>query len=188
MENYPNWKRIVPERTDATHYVSFLDDRAERLQRYLKSIPDDREHNNGVKLSRLTEVPDNLHFESSNGMLFSIRAEFDPAWGDLSFVVRKEFLLRLLDFGHRKIELNDAFGPIVGTGGTGQYIAMPLHIKKPQAQTEQKTDEAAAAQSEVQSEVQTEQAAPQITIASPESAKLGYDGQSSLQSATAESK
>ena len=77
-ENYPNWKRVIPERNDTTHYVSFQDDRAEKLQRYLKSIPDDREHNNGVKLSRLPEVPDNLHLESSNGMLFSILAEFDP--------------------------------------------------------------------------------------------------------------
>ena len=110
-ENYPNWMRVVPERTATTHYVSFQDDRAERLTRYLKSIPDDKEHNNGVKLSRLPEVPDNLHLESSNGMLFSILAEFDPNWGDLSFSVRKEFLLRLLDVGHRKIELNDSFGP-----------------------------------------------------------------------------
>ncbi len=150
-ENYPNWKRVVPERTEATHYVSFQDDRAERLTRYLKSIPDDKEHNNGIKLSRLPEVPDNLHLESSNGMLFSILAEFDPNWNDLSFCVRKEFLLRLLEAGHRKIELNDAFGPIVGTGGSGQYIAMPIITKKAQAQTEQTP------------EAQPEQAAPQST-------------------------
>ena len=140
-ENYPNWKRVVPERTEMTHYVSFLDDRAEKLLRYLKSIPNDKEHNNSVKLSRLPEVPDNLHLESSNGMLFSILAEFDPNWGDLSFSIRKEFLLRLLDAGHRKIELNDAFGPIVGTGGTGQYVAMPLYIKNPKPQTEQRGEQ-----------------------------------------------
>ena len=168
-DNYPNWKRVVPERTEATHYVSFQQDRAEKLQRYLKSIPDDKEHNNGVKLSRLPEVPDNLHLESSNGMLFSILAEFDPTWNDLSFTIRKEFLLRLLDAGHRRIELNDAFGPIVGTGGTGQYIAMPLYVKKPQAQTEQKTDESAPVQPEAQPAVQVEQAAPQPIPKSPES-------------------
>ena len=168
-DNYPNWKRVVPERNEKTHYVSFQQDRAEKLQRYLKSIPDDKEHNNGVKLSRLPEVPDNLHFESSNGMLFSILAEFDPTWNDLSFTIRKEFLLRLLDAGHRRIELNDAFGPIVGTGGTGQYIAMPLYVKKPQAQTEQKTDESAPVQPEAQPAVQVEQAAPQPIPKSPES-------------------
>ncbi len=140
-ENYPNWKRVVPERTEKTHFVCFQEDRAEKLQRYLKSIPDDREHNNSVKLNRLSEVPDNLQLESSNGMLLSILAEFDPNWGDLSFSVRKEFLLRLLDAGHRRIELNDAFGPIVGTGGTGQYIAMPIIPRKPQAQNEQKSEQ-----------------------------------------------
>jgi len=168
--NYPNWKRVVPERTAATHYVSFQDDRAERLQRYLKSIPDDKEHNNAVKLSRLPEVPDNLHLESSNGMLFSILAEFDPTWNDLSFCVRKEFLLRLLDAGHRKIELNDAYGPIVGTGGTGEYIAMPIITKRPQAQTEQSPEEATSAQTDVKPEIQTEQNEPQPIPESMESA------------------
>ena len=74
-------------------------------------------------------------------MLFSILAEFDPNWNNLCFCVRKEFLLRLLEAGHRKIELNDAYGPIVGTGGSGQYIAMPIITKKAQAQNEQKPEQ-----------------------------------------------
>jgi len=168
-ENYPNWMRVVPERTAATHYVSFQDDRAERLVRYLKSIPDDKEHNNAVKLSRLSEVPDNLHLESSNGMLFSILAEFDPNWNNLSFCVRKEFLLRLLEAGHRKIELNDAYGPIVGTGGSGQYIAMPIITKKAQAQNEQKPEQVEPTQTDVKPEVQTEQSEPRPITESTES-------------------
>ena len=143
-ENYPNWKLVVPERTEKTHYVSFQPDRAERLMRYLKSIPDDKEHNNAVKLSRLPEVPDNLPLESSNGMLFSILAEFNDNWDDLSITVRKEILLHLLNAGHTRIELNDAYGPIVGTGGTGRYIAMPIRSMKTQtAASEQKQKEAA---------------------------------------------
>jgi hypothetical protein len=138
-ENYPNWKLVVPERTEKTHYVSFLPDRAERFQRYLKGIPDDPQNNNGIKLSRLSEVPNNLHLESSNGMLFSVLAEFDPNWGDLSVIVRKEFLVHLLNAGHTRIELNDAYGPVVGTGGTGQYIAMPIRQAKPQTAPEAKT-------------------------------------------------
>ena len=150
-ENYPNWKLVVPERTEKTHYVSFLPDRAERLQRYLKGVPDDPQNNNGIKLSRLPEVQDNLHLESSNGMLFSVLAEFDDAWGDLSFTVRKEFLAHLLNEGHTRIELNDAFGPIVGTGGTGQFIAMPIRTSKPQtAASEQMTEEVASPQTEPQ--------------------------------------
>jgi len=175
-EHYPNWKRVVPERNDKTHYVSFQDDRAEKLQRYLKSIPDDKEHNNGVKLSRLPEVPDNLHLESSNGMLFSILAEFDPNWGDLSFSIRKEFLLRLLDAGHRRIELNDAFGPIVGTGGTGQYVAMPLYIKNPKPQnvqtveqTEAQPEQSVSVETDTKAAVQPEQTAPQPIPESTES-------------------
>ena len=175
-ENYPNWKRVVPERNDKTHYVSFQEDRAEKLQRYLKSIPDDKEHNNGVKLSRLPEVPDNLHLESSNGMLFSILAEFDENWGDLSFSVRKEFLLRLLDAGHRKIELNDAFGPIIGSGGTGQYVAMPLYVKNPKPQTvqtveqtEAQPEQSVSVEADTKAIVQPEQTAPHPITESTES-------------------
>jgi len=143
-ENYPNWKLVVPERKATTHYVSFQPDRAERLQRYLRGVPDDPQNNNGIKLSRLPEVPDNLHLESSNGMLFSILAEFDENWGDLSFTIRKEFLAHLLAEGHTRIELNDAYGPIVGVGGTGQYIAMPIRPMKTQtAASEQKQEKTA---------------------------------------------
>ena len=149
-ENYPNWNRVVPERTEKTHYVSFLPDRAERLQRYLRGVPDDPQNNNGIKLSRLPEIPDNLHLESSNGMLFSVLAEFDPNWDELSFIVRKEFLAHLLAEGHTRIELNDAYGPIVGTGGTGQYIAMPIRPMKTQtAASEQKQEEPAPETKEI---------------------------------------
>ena len=143
-ENYPNWKAVVPERKATTHHVSFQQDRAERLQRYLKSVPDDPKNFNGITLGRLPEVPDNLHLESSNGMLFSILAEFDENWGDLHFTVRKENLLHLLNEGHTRIELNDEFGPFIGTGGMEQYIAMPIRLAKPRAEN-----------------AQTEQAAPQ---------------------------
>jgi hypothetical protein len=102
-------------------------------------------------------------------MLFSILAEFDPNWGELNFSIRKEFLQRLLDAGHRKIELNDAYGPIVGTGGTGEYIAMPIITKKAQTQTEQESEQAVSTQTDVKPEVQTEQNEPQPITESTES-------------------
>ena len=77
-------------------------------------------------------------------MLFSILAEFDENWGDLSVTIRKEFLAHLLNAGHMRIELNDAYGPIVGTGGTGQYLAMPIRPMKTQtAASDQKQEETA---------------------------------------------
>ena len=153
--NYPNWKRIVPERTATTHHVSFTEESTERLKRYLKAVPDDPKHLNAVKLSRLPGAPDHLNLASSNGMLVSILAEFDDSWGSLSFSVRKDYLIHLLNAGHTRIELNDAFCPVVGTGGNGQYIVMPLcSASKPQAATEQKPQEAV---------VQSEQTAPQTS-------------------------
>ena len=151
--NYPKWKQIVPERTDATHYVNIQDDQAEHLMRYLKNIPDDPRNFNSVKVSRLPDAPDNFHLESSNGMLFNIHAEFDPNWNGLAFRVRKEFLLHLLDAGHRKIELNDELSPIVGTGGCGKYITMPIRSAKPKQE--------ASNQMETQTNIHPEQDEPQ---------------------------
>lgn len=167
-ENYPNWKLVVPTRTDKTHYVSFQQDRAEMFQRYLRGVPDDPKKPTTIKLSRLAEVPDNLQLESSNGMLFSICAEFDPNWGDLIFGVRKDILAHLLSEGHTRIEINDALSPLVGTGGMGQYVAMPVFDKKMQAQTEQKANESAPVQTKIQPAVQNEQPAPQTTEPSTE--------------------
>ena len=99
-------------------------------------------------------------------------AEFDPNWCDLSFSVRKEFLLRLLDAGHRKLEINDTYGPIVGTGGTGMYIVMPLRPTSVQAQSEQKQEQNASAQTDVNPEVQTEQREPQNIPETTESTQI----------------
>ena len=167
-ENYPNWKRVVPERTDATHYVRFNQDVAEQLQRYLKCIPDDPRQTTSVKLSRLPDVLDHLNLASSNGMLISVLAEFDANWGDLSFVVSKELFGHLLNGGHTRIEINDAFGPFVGTGGTGRYIAMPIRVKSAQAQTTPPAEQTASNQPDATSAIQPEQTAPQPV---PESTK-----------------
>ena len=156
---YPIWKHVVPERTDATHYVCLQDESAEQMTRYLKSITDEKDKITCVKLCRLPEGPNMLHLESSNGLLVSISAEFDPNWDNLSVMVRKDLLLHLLNAGHRKIELNDAFSPIVGTGGAGLYIGMPLRLKKAQPQTEQKPEQVASCQTNVQATAQSEQPA-----------------------------
>jgi len=162
--NYPNWKRIVPERTAATHHVSFTEESTERLKRYLKAVPDDPRHLNAVKLSRLPGAPDHLNLASSNGMLVSVTAEFDPNWGSLSFSVRKDYLIHLLHAGHTRIELNDAFCPVVGTGGNGQYIVMPLcPVSKAQPGAQQKSGDTVVLSEQTTPQTSTETKEPQTT-------------------------
>ena len=141
--DYPNWKEVVPERTEATHYVFLQEGSAEQMMSYLKSIPDEKNKITKVRLSRLPEGPGRLQLESSNGLLVSIVAEFDPNWDDLSVTLRKDLLQHLLNAGNRKIELNDAYGPVVGTYGFGMYVAMPIRPEKPQVKPEQKTEQVA---------------------------------------------
>ena len=145
--DYPNWKKVVPELTESTHYLYLQEGSAEQMMSYLKSIPDEKNKITKVKLSRLSEGPGHLHLESSNGLLLNIVAEFDNNWGDLSVTVRKDLLLHLLNTGHRKIELNDAYGPIVGTYGFGMYVGMPIRpaapsdAEKPHVKPEQKAEQ-----------------------------------------------
>ena len=168
-EHYPNWKRVVPERNEKTHYVNFQQDKAEQMIRFLKSIPDDPKNYNGIKLSRLSENIDTLLLESSNTMLCRIQANFDPNWGGLTFILRKEFLLHLLESGHRKIEINDSFGPIVGTGGKGMYITLPIYISKPRTENEQRPEQTASVETDTLDANLPEQTTPQPTQESTES-------------------
>ena len=164
--DYPNWKQVVPERTEATHYVYLQEGSAEQMMHYLKSIPDEKNKITKVKLSRLPEGPGHLHLESSNGLLVSIAAEFDNNWGELSVTVRKDLLLHLLNVGHRKIELNDAYGPIVGTYGFGMYVAMPMRPEKSQVKPQQKPEQVAV-QAEQHATESTEQKATTNTNTTP---------------------
>ena len=168
-EHYPNWRCVVPERTEKTHYVSFGQDKAEQLIRFLKSVPDDPKNYNGIKLSHLPETPDTLLLESSNKMLCCIQANFDPNWGGLTFILRKDFLLHLMEAGHRKIEINDSFGPIVGTGGKGMYITLPIYISKPRSGNEQMPEQTASSQTATPNAVQPETSTPLPSTESTES-------------------
>ena len=57
-----------------------------------------------------------------------ITASFS-GWDDFTLPMNKHLLLRLLSLEHTKIEACDGYYPVLATGGTGQYVAMPLYRK-----------------------------------------------------------
>ena len=137
---YPNWKRVMPDSKDLKHTVSFTMEHADRLKFFLKSVGDKRPSNE-IKLSR--DTSGSLAMRDGDGHEFGIPATFDSTWDTFSITISKEILLHLLNEGHTKLEFGDGLSPFVASGGTGQYVAMPIYTRKPQAESEQKTEQAA---------------------------------------------
>ena len=126
---YPNWIRIMPDSKDFKHFVCFTKDYAERMKFFLKGLPDPSElSRNGTELFRNNIGELALHHAS--GLSFSVPAEFDPNWDKFAVVIKTDILLHLLGKGHTKIEFSDALCPFVGSGGVGQYVAMPMRVPK----------------------------------------------------------
>ena len=141
--NYPNWRQIIPSQKALIRSVSFLPERGQQLRTFLKNIPDQPPHN-PVELYQ--SEPGYLNVLAGE-MHTSIAAEFTGDWNDVSLMLNKHMLLRLLSEGHTKIEMADNRSPILASGGTGRYITMPLYQPNPKV----------AIQNQTQNQPQTEE-------------------------------
>ena len=130
--NYPNWKQVIPSQKALVRSVSFLPERGQQLEIFLKNVPDQPPHN-PVELYQ-SDDPGYLNILAGE-MHTSIAAEFIGNWNDVSIKLNKHVLLRLLSEGHTKIEAGDGHFPILATGGTGRYITIPLY--QPQKQNQE---------------------------------------------------
>ena len=139
--NYPNWRQIIPAQNTLVRSVSFLPERGQQLEIFLKNVPDQPPHN---AMELYQSEPGYLNVLAGE-MHTSIAAEFTGDWNDVSLMLNKHVLLRLLSEGHTKIEMVDNHSPILASGGTGRYVTMPLYQPKPkvaiQTQNQPQTEE-----------------------------------------------
>ena len=119
---YPNWKQVIPESSSLNRSITFPPESAQKLEAFLKNIPDDPQHN-AVELSEGSGMTLNV---LASGEKTSITAEFPGDWTE-SLTLSKTILLRLLREGHTQIQYGDGHVPILALGGGGRYIAMPVH-------------------------------------------------------------
>ena len=119
---YPNWKQVIPESNTLTRSITFPPGSAQKLEAFLKNVPDDPPHN-AVELSEGSGMTLNV---LASGEKTSITAEFTGDWTE-SLALSKTILLRLLREGHTRIQCGDGHVPILALGGGGRYIAMPMH-------------------------------------------------------------
>ena len=143
--NYPNWRQIIPSQNTLVRSVSFLPERVQQLETFLKNVPDQPPHN-AVELYQ--SDPGYLNVLAGE-MHISIAAEFTGDWNGVSLMLNKHVLLRLLSEGHTKIEMADNHSPILASGGTGRYVTMPLYQPKPKVTTQ--------IQNQTQNQPQTEE-------------------------------
>ena len=141
--NYPNWRQIIPSQNTLVRSVSFLPERGQQLETFLKNIPDQPPHN---VMELYQSEPGYLNVRAEE-MHTSIAAEFTGDWNDVSLMLNKHVLLRLLSEGHTKIEMADNRSPILASGGTGRYVTMPLYQPKTKV----------AIQNQTQNQPQTEE-------------------------------
>ena len=163
---YPDWRRIVPKRSDLKHSVGFTVEHADRLKTFLKSVGDKRPSNE-IKLYR--SKAGHFTLRDGDGRESGILASFNSGWEDFSITVSKEILLHLLNEGHTEIRFGDTMSPFVASGGIGQYIAAPMRHQTPHAQTEQNPEQATSSQTNAKVPAQTEQTAPHIAKETKES-------------------
>ena len=143
--NYPNWRQIIPSQKVLVRSVSFLPERGQQLETFLKNVPDQPPHN-AVELYQ--SDPGYLNVLAGE-MHTSIVAEFTGDWNGVSLMLNKHVLLRLLSEGHTKIEMADNHSPILASGGTGRYVTMPLYQPKTKVTTQ--------IQNQTQNQPQTEE-------------------------------
>ena len=124
---YPNWKQVIPESNALTWSITFPPESAQKLENFLKNVPDDPPHN-AVELSDGSGMTLNV---SASGEKTSITAEFTGDWTE-SLALSKTVLLRLLREGHTRIQCGDRHVPILALGGSGRYIAMPMYQPRPE--------------------------------------------------------
>ena len=78
--NYPNWKQVIPSQKALVRSVSFLPERGQQLEIFLKNVPDQPPHN-PVELYQ--SEPGYLNILAGE-MHTSIAAEFIGNWNDVS--------------------------------------------------------------------------------------------------------
>ena len=138
--NFPDWKQVIP--ADKT-----LDYRIEihepgRVIEFLKTVPDCPPFH-AVELNVIpngvTVIPNNFP-----DMELRLEATVIGAQPRAVLALNKYILLRMLQQGYTKFRAHsDGRIPVIAEGGSGRYLAMPIHIlPKHQLEKEEKKMEA----------------------------------------------
>ena len=133
--NFPDWKQVVPADKTLDYRIEIHE--PERVITFLKAVPDCPPFH-AVELNvvpnGVTVVPNNFP-----DMELRLEATVSGAQPRAVLALNKYILLRMLQQGYTKFRAHsDGRIPVIAEGGSGRYLAMPIHIL-PKHQPEKET-------------------------------------------------
>ena len=136
--SYPEWRKVIPEASALNYAIAFTPEQAAQLTGFLKTVPD-HEPFHAIELNvvpgGVTVIPNNFP-----DMELRLEATVIGAQPHAVLALNKYVLLRMLQQGYTKFRAHsDGRIPVIAEGGSGRYLAMPIHIL-PKHQTEKETN------------------------------------------------
>ena len=123
--NFPDWKQVISADKTLDYQIEIHE--PERIITFLKAVPDCPPFH-AVELNvvpgGVTVIPNNFP-----DMELRLEATVVGAQPRAVLALNKYILLRMLQQGYTKFRAHsDGRIPVIAEGGSGQYIAMPIHI------------------------------------------------------------
>ena len=134
--NFPDWKQVIPADKTLDYQIEIHE--PERVITFLKTVPDSPPFH----AIELNVVPGGVAVISNNfpDMELRLEATVIGAQPRAVLALNKYILLRMLQQGYTKFRAHsDGRIPVIAEGGSGRYIAMPIHIL-PKHQPEKETN------------------------------------------------
>ena len=133
--NFPDWKQVIPADKTLDYRIEIHE--PERIITFLKTVPDCPPFH-AVELNVIpngvTVIPNNFP-----DMELRLEATVIGAQPRAVLALNKYILLRMLQQGYTKFRAHsDGRIPVIAEGGSGRYLAMPIHIL-PKHQPEKET-------------------------------------------------
>ena len=133
--NFPDWKQVIPADKTLDYQIEIHE--PERIITFLKAVPDCPPFH----AVELNVVPGGVAVIPNNfpDMELRLEATVIGAQPRAVLALNKYILLRMLQQGYTKFRAHsDGRIPVIAEGGSGRYIAMPIHIL-PKHQPEKET-------------------------------------------------
>ena len=134
--NFPDWKQVIPADKTLDYQIEIHE--PERIIEFLKTVPDCPPFH----AIELNVLPDGIAVIPNNfpDMELRLAATVIGAQPRAVPALNKYILLRMLQQGYTKFRAHsDGRIPVIAEGGSGRYLAMPIHIL-PKHQTEKETN------------------------------------------------
>ena len=123
--SFPDWKQVIPADKTLDYQIEIHE--PERVIEFLKTVPDSPPFH-AVELNvvpgGVTVIPNNFP-----DMELRLEATVIGAQPHAVLALNKYILLRMLQQGYTKFRAHsDGRIPVIAEGGSGRYLAMPIHI------------------------------------------------------------